>query len=140
LVIWSSVWPFDLGRVGDPANPGHPRRQTVALRRRLALRGRRCHPSLAAYLGICIIREAVNSLLSTAQLGGNLVGIRVLAHRGVPGVHAAAGTTIDVTIEAPASSPSPSSASPSSPIRELAFGLPALAAWQWAELRRMLRR
>ncbi len=58
------------------------------------------HPSLASYLSIRMIREAVNSLLPTAQLGGNLVGIRMLAQRGVPTISAAAGTTIDVTIEA----------------------------------------
>lgn len=58
------------------------------------------HPTLARYFAIRVIREAVNSLLPTAQLGGNLVGIRMLAQRGVPGMDAAAGTTIDVTIEA----------------------------------------
>lgn len=57
-------------------------------------------PSLASYFGIRVIREAVNSLLPTAQLGGNLVAIRMLAQRGVPAMGAAAGTTIDVTIEA----------------------------------------
>ncbi len=46
------------------------------------------------------IREAVNSLLPVAQLGGNLVGIRLLTQRGVPSGLAAAGTVLDLTIEA----------------------------------------
>lgn len=54
----------------------------------------------AVTLRIRWIRESVNSLLPVAQLGGNLVGIRLLMQRGVSGAQAAAGTTIDLTIEA----------------------------------------
>ncbi len=57
-------------------------------------------PGLSRYFHIRWIREAVNSLLPVAQLGGNLVGIRMLALRGVPGPLAGAGTTLDLTIEA----------------------------------------
>ena len=57
-------------------------------------------PRLGRYVRIRWIREAVNSLLPVAQLGGNLVGIRMLAQRGVSGSLAAAGTTLDLTIEA----------------------------------------
>ena len=57
-------------------------------------------PRLGRYLRIRWIREAVNSLLPVAQLGGNLVGIRMLAQRGLPGPLAGAGTTLDLTIEA----------------------------------------
>jgi len=46
------------------------------------------------------IRESVNSLLPVAQLGGNLVGIRLLMQRGISGALAGAGTTLDLTIEA----------------------------------------
>lgn len=46
------------------------------------------------------IRESVNSLLPVAQLGGNLVGIRLLAQRGVKLPRACAGTVLDLTIEA----------------------------------------
>lgn len=49
---------------------------------------------------IRVIRESVNGLLPVAQLGGNLVGIRLLMQRGIPGTAATAGTTIDVTLEA----------------------------------------
>lgn len=48
------------------------------------------------------IREAVNSMLPVAQLGGNLVGARLLAVRGAGQVPAAAGTVLDLTIEAAA--------------------------------------
>jgi putative membrane protein len=57
-------------------------------------------PRMKVYLRIRWIREAVNSLLPVAQMGGNLVGIRMLAQRGVPGPLAGAGTTLDLTIEA----------------------------------------
>ena len=57
-------------------------------------------PKLGRYFRIRWIREGVNSLLPVAQLGGNLVGIRLLAQRGVPGPLAGAGTTLDLTIEA----------------------------------------
>lgn len=57
-------------------------------------------PRLGRWFRIRWIREAVNSMLPVAQLGGNIVGIRLLMHRGVPGPQAGAGTTLDVTIEA----------------------------------------
>ncbi|MCW3475949.1 lysylphosphatidylglycerol synthase domain-containing protein [Limobrevibacterium gyesilva] len=57
-------------------------------------------PRVGRYFRIRWIREAVNSLLPVAQLGGNIVGIRMLVQRGVPGPLAGAGTTLDLTIEA----------------------------------------
>jgi putative membrane protein len=57
-------------------------------------------PTLTAWWRIRWVRESVNSLLPVAQLGGNLVGIRLLAHRGLPIPRAAAGTTLDLTVEA----------------------------------------
>jgi putative membrane protein len=57
-------------------------------------------PAVMRWFKIRWIREAVNSLLPVAQLGGNIVGIRLLAQRGVPGPIAGAGTTLDLTIEA----------------------------------------
>ena len=59
-------------------------------------------PRLGRWFRIRWIREAVNSMLPVAQLGGNIVGIRLLVHRGVPGPLAGAGTTLDLTIEAAA--------------------------------------
>ena len=57
-------------------------------------------PRMIVYFRLRWIREAVNSLLPVAQMGGNLVGIRMLTQRGVPGQLAGAGTTLDLTIEA----------------------------------------
>jgi putative membrane protein len=57
-------------------------------------------PSMAVYFRLRWIREAVNSLLPVAQMGGNLVGIRMLVQRGVSGSLAGAGTTLDLTVEA----------------------------------------
>ena len=65
---------------------------------RIAVGGER--PRLGRYFRIRWIREAVNSMLPVAQLGGNIVGIRMLAQRGVPGPLAGAGTVLDLTIEA----------------------------------------
>jgi len=59
-------------------------------------------PRLGRWFRIRWIREAVNSMLPVAQIGGNLVGIRLLMHREVPGPQAGAGTTLDLTIEAAA--------------------------------------
>lgn len=58
------------------------------------------HPRMKVFFRLRWIREAVNSLLPVAQMGGNLVGIRMLAQRGVPGPIAGAGTTLDLTVEA----------------------------------------
>jgi putative membrane protein len=57
-------------------------------------------PGIGAYILLRWVREAVNSMLPVAQMGGNFVGIRLLAQRGVPAVQGGAGTTIDITIEA----------------------------------------
>jgi putative membrane protein len=57
-------------------------------------------PRMMVYFRLRWIREAVNSLLPVAQMGGNLVGIRLLSQRGVAGARAGAGTTLDLTIEA----------------------------------------
>jgi putative membrane protein len=57
-------------------------------------------PGPGVFLLVRWIRESVNSVLPVAQLGGNIVGIRLLMHRGVSGAQAGAGTTIDLTLEA----------------------------------------
>lgn len=57
-------------------------------------------PARSRWFLIRWIREAVNSLLPVAQLGGNILGIRLLMQRGVAGPLAGAGTTLDLTIEA----------------------------------------
>ena len=57
-------------------------------------------PRMIVWFRLRWIREAVNSLLPVAQMGGNIVGIRMLTQRGVPGPLAGAGTTLDLTIEA----------------------------------------
>jgi putative membrane protein len=67
---------------------------------RMAVGSLREAPPAGVWFFIRWIREAVNSLLPVAQLGGNIVGIRLLVHRGVPGALAGAGTTLDLTIEA----------------------------------------
>ncbi len=61
--------------------------------------GRRL-PRMLVFFRLRWIREAVNSLLPVAQMGGNIVGIRMLTQRGVPASIAAAGTTLDLTVEA----------------------------------------
>lgn len=57
-------------------------------------------PNRTAFMLVRWIRESVNSVLPVAQLGGNIVGVRLLMHRGISGAQAGAGTTIDLTMEA----------------------------------------
>jgi len=47
-----------------------------------------------------LVREGVNSLLPVAQIGGPLVGIRLMVKAGIGAALAGAGTTLDLTIEA----------------------------------------
>jgi len=46
------------------------------------------------------VREGVNSLLPVAQIGGQVVGVRVLVRQGVAPVLAVAGTILDLMVEA----------------------------------------
>ena len=59
-------------------------------------------PGRAVWWRIRWVREAVNGMLPVAQLGGNVVGVRLLAARGLGQARAAAGTVLDVTLEAAA--------------------------------------
>ncbi len=69
----------------------HPRQQRVG--------ADGAGPRLGRYFRIRWIREAVNGMLPVAQLGGNILAVRMLAQRGVPGTTATAGTTLDITVE-----------------------------------------
>jgi len=53
-----------------------------------------------SFLRLRMIREGVNSLLPVAQIGGPVVAIRVMIAQGINGALAAAGTTLDLTVEA----------------------------------------
>jgi putative membrane protein len=54
-------------------------------------------------IGTCyrlrIVREGIDSLLPVAQVGGEIVGARLLARRGVALSRAAASVVVDVTVE-----------------------------------------
>ncbi|MEA2779669.1 MAG: hypothetical protein QOK29_1213 [Rhodospirillaceae bacterium] len=56
-------------------------------------------PSVFVFLRLRWIREAVNALLPVAQIGGPVVGARLLVRHRVPIGLAAASATVDVTIE-----------------------------------------
>lgn len=56
-------------------------------------------PSRPAFLGLRLIREAVNALLPVAQIGGEFVGARLLALRGVSLSLGGASVTVDLTME-----------------------------------------
>jgi putative membrane protein len=53
----------------------------------------------AAFYRLRIIREGIDSLLPVAQVGGEIVGARLLARRGVALSRAAASVVVDVTVE-----------------------------------------
>ena len=57
-------------------------------------------PRLADWWRIRWIREAVNSMLPVAQIGGNVAGVRLLTQAGMPMARAGAATVLDITAEA----------------------------------------
>jgi putative membrane protein len=56
-------------------------------------------PGLIAFTGLRWIREGVNNLLPVAQIGGEVVGARLLRRHGVPLAMGGASVTVDLTIE-----------------------------------------
>ena len=57
-------------------------------------------PSILTCVGIRFIREGANALLPLAQIGGDFIGARCLALRGVRGTLAAASVIVDVLMQA----------------------------------------
>jgi putative membrane protein len=61
-------------------------------------------PSLRPTLQTCVtlrfVREGANSLLPMPQIGGDLIGARLLSFRGIPGVLSAASIIVDVLMQA----------------------------------------
>ena len=56
-------------------------------------------PAVAVFYRLRVIREGIDSLLPVAQIGGEIVGARLLARHRVPAGEAGASVIIDVTIE-----------------------------------------
>lgn len=56
-------------------------------------------PSRPVVFGLRLIREGVNALLPVAQIGGEFVGARLMALRGVALNKAGAAVTVDLTLE-----------------------------------------
>jgi putative membrane protein len=56
-------------------------------------------PRLLAYAAIRLVREGVNNLLPVAQIGGPVVGTRLLQSAGMALPQAIAGTVADMTME-----------------------------------------
>src|SRR5262249_28429358 len=59
-------------------------------------------PQFGACLLLRFVREAVNVLLPVAQVGGDVVGARLLTGYAVPGALAAASVIVDILIQAAA--------------------------------------
>ena len=59
----------------------------------------RAQPGLGEYVALRWIREGVNNLLPVAQIGGEVVAVRLLRRRGVPLTAAVAGSVGDLTME-----------------------------------------
>jgi putative membrane protein len=57
-------------------------------------------PRLATVMGARWVREAVNNLLAVAQIGGEVVGARLLHLTGIPVGTSGAAVTVDLMIEA----------------------------------------
>jgi putative membrane protein len=56
------------------------------------------HTRVASLFSIAAIREAINRLLPVANVGGELVGIRLLARQGVSGTTAASSVVIEMLL------------------------------------------
>jgi putative membrane protein len=56
-------------------------------------------PRLIAVMGLRWMREGINNLLPVAQIGGEVVGARLLRHAGVPLAAGGASVTVDLTME-----------------------------------------
>ncbi|HLZ68008.1 MAG TPA: lysylphosphatidylglycerol synthase domain-containing protein [Aliidongia sp.] len=54
---------------------------------------------LSLYVGLRIVREAINSLLPAVQVGGDIVGGRLLAQAGVPAGLAGASILVDLLLQ-----------------------------------------
>jgi len=57
-------------------------------------------PSISLCIGIRFVREGANALLPLAQIGGDFIGARCLALRGMRGSLAAASVIVDVLMQA----------------------------------------
>lgn len=56
-------------------------------------------PGIGLYFRIRLIREGIDSLFPVAQVGGEVVGARMLIKRGIPGAQAGASVIVDVSLE-----------------------------------------
>jgi hypothetical protein len=56
-------------------------------------------PGRRRFYRLRIIREGIDSLLPVAQVGGEIIGARLLAQAGITGGMAAASVVVDVTVE-----------------------------------------
>src|SRR4029079_18684615 len=61
---------------------------------------RQQRPSILLCIGLRFVREGANALLPLAQIGGDFIGARCLALRGVRGTIAAASVIVDVLMQA----------------------------------------
>lgn len=59
----------------------------------------RPRPGLWACLRLRLIREGIDSLFPVAQIGGEVVGARMLAKRGIEAAQAGASVIVDVSLE-----------------------------------------
>ena len=56
-------------------------------------------PGVRAFWRLRVIREGIDSVLPVAGVGGEIVGVQLLARRGVASSRAAASVVVDVTLE-----------------------------------------
>ena len=90
--VWQAGWAIPINIVIHLLQLG-----SAACAWRLLVGERQYSP--AAFFRFRLVREGVNSLLPVAQIGGPLVGIRLMVEAGISGALAGAGTTLDLTVE-----------------------------------------
>jgi putative membrane protein len=57
-------------------------------------------PSVATCVALRFVREGINTLLPMAQVGGDLIGARLVTFRGIAGPVAAANIIVDILLQA----------------------------------------
>jgi len=107
VLIRLTVW-HGADHVGDAMVSAGWASVLVLLARGVAMAGagwwllfpREQRPSISLCIGIRFVREGANALLPLAQIGGDFIGARCLALRGVRGPLAAASVIVDVLMQA----------------------------------------
>lgn len=108
VALAATVWFFGLNEIADAFATAGPALVPLVLAR-LAVVAittsawrdlvRRPRPSWTVFALVRLAREGINNLLPVAQVGGEIIGARLLAKAGVPGATASASVLCDLLLQ-----------------------------------------